>query len=114
LSGESERARPVDAVPAMRRFAELAGGYAVGVVGIVILLLPRRPISAWGWAAYLAVLALSLGVFHGLARLLRFLENRPGNRWANRALGVVVAVAPGLALVYEIFSHADFLTRHFR
>jgi len=53
-------------------------------------------------------------VFFSLARILLFLERRPHQRLADRLLGVVVAVVPGVALVYLLFSHADLVMRYFQ
>ena len=96
------------------RFLNLAAQIVACVLGIVVLLLPRRPTSASGWLAYLLALALLVAVFFGLARILLFLERRPHQRLANRLLGVVVAVVPGVALVYLLFSHADLVMRYFQ
>lgn len=81
---------------------------------VVVLLLPRHPTSALAWAAYLLALALLVTVFHGLARVLSFLDSRPRHRLANRLLGFVVAVVPGLTLLYWLFSHADVVMRYFQ
>ena len=96
------------------RFFTLAAQVFACVIGIVVLLLPRRPTSASGWLAYFLALALLVAVFFGLARILLFLESRPHQRLANRLLGVVVAVVPGAALVYLLFSHADLVMRYFQ
>ena len=77
------------------RFLTLAAQVVACVIGIVVLLLPRRPTSVSGWLAYLVALALLVAVFFGLARILLFLERRPHQRPANRLLGVVLAVVPG-------------------
>jgi prolipoprotein diacylglyceryltransferase len=95
-------------------FLTLAAQVFACVVGVVVLLLPRRPTSAAGWLAYLLVITLLVAVFFGLARILLFLERRPRQRLANRLLGVVVAVVPGAALVYVLFSHADLVMRYFQ
>ena len=96
------------------RFLNLAAKIVACVLGIVVLLLPQRPTSASGWLAYLLALALLVAVFFGLARILLFLERRPHQRLANRLLGVVVAVVPGVALVYLLFSHADLVMGYFQ
>ena len=96
------------------RFLTLAAYVFACVIGIIVLLLPRRPTSASGWLAYILALALLVIVFFGLARILLFLERRPHQRLANHLLGVVVAVVPGLALVYLLFSHADLVMRCFQ
>jgi amino acid transporter len=96
------------------RFLNFVAQVFACVIGIVVLLLPRRPLSASGWLAYLVSLALLVAVFFGLARILMFLERRPHQRLANRLLGVVVAVMPGLALVYLLFSHADLVMLYFQ
>lgn len=96
------------------RFLTVAAQVFACVIGIVVLLLPRRPTSASGWLAYLVALSLLVVVFFGLARVLLFLEKRPHQRLANRLLGIVVAVVPGVALVYLLFSHADVVMRYFQ
>ena len=96
------------------RFLTLAAQLCAWVLGIVALLLPRRPTSAFGWLAYLLALALLVAVFFGLARLLLFLERRPHQSLAHRLLGVAVAVLPGAVLVYLLFSNAGLVMRYFQ
>lgn len=111
----TEQSREAGSIqPGAERFLTLSAQVFACVIGIVVLLLPRRPTSASGWLAYLVVLTLLVAVFFGLARVLLFLERRPHRRLANRLLSVVVAVVPGVGLVYLLFSHADLVMRYFQ
>ncbi len=110
-----QRRREAESIQAgAERFFNLAAQVFACVIGIVVLLLPRRPTSVSGWLAYLVALALLVTVFFGLARILLFLERRRPRRLATRLLGVVVAVLPEIALVYLLFSHADLVMRYFQ
>ncbi len=114
MIGERQRPEAGAAQPRPERLLTLAAEGVACVIGIVVLLLPRRPTSAPGWVAYVLALALLVAAFHGLARILSFLERRPQHRLANRLLGVVVAVVPGLGLLYLLFSRADLVMRYFQ
>ena len=96
------------------RFLTLAAQVFACVIGIVVMLLPRRPTSMSGWLAYLGALALLVAVFFCLARILLLLGRRPHQGLVNRLFGVVVAIVPGVALVYLLYSHADVVMRHFQ
>jgi len=97
-----------------KRLLNLVTQVLACVLCIVVLLLPRRPISAPGWLAYLLALSVLVSLFFGIARILLFLDRRPRQRLAYRLLGVVLAVVPAASLLYLLFSHVDLLMRYFR
>lgn len=97
-----------------KRLLNVATQVFAWVLAIVVLLLPRRPISAPGWLAYLLALSVLVSVFFGLARILLLLQRRPHPRLADRLLGAVLAVVPAAALLYLLFSHADLVMRFFQ
>jgi hypothetical protein len=102
----------------VKRFACLAAqgfGFVMAIVLlIVLLLLPRHPTSALARVAYVLALALLVTIFCGLARALMFLDSRPRRGYANRLLGLGIAVMPTLSLLYLLFSHADVVMRYFQ
>ncbi|HEX7636952.1 MAG TPA: hypothetical protein VF457_01030 [Burkholderiaceae bacterium] len=96
---------------AERRLTLVLGGLAC-VLGIVLLILPWHPMTAVGWLIYLLALSLFVVFFFGLSQCLRYLEKRSRHNFINRALGLFIAVVPGLVLIYLLFSHADFVMHY--
>ena len=98
----------------VRRAPAAALTGVVCVLAIIVLMLPRRPTSALAWLAYVSALSLFVAICLGLAGVLVYLDSRPRHRLVNRVLGFFLAVVPGLAFIYLLFSHADFVMRYFR
>ena len=114
MAGEQEHPEAGSIESGARRFANLAAGCVGCVMAIVVLLMPRHPTSVLAWLAYLLALSFLVGTFYGLAQIVSLLESRARHRLAARCVGFVVAVVPGLTLLYLLFSHADFVMRYFQ
>jgi hypothetical protein len=106
----------VDEDASSHPLASLARGAMCVVAGVLAamgLLFPLYPVTAVGWAVYLATLTgfvLSLGLAASALRELRAPKRR-GLAW--RCVGVIIAIAPTVVFFGFAERHADFMVANF-
>ena len=87
---------------------------AIAVLLAMGMLLPRRPTSATGWVAYVAILAAFALLGQAGIGLIRWLLRQERHPMLCKGLALFVAIVPGVAFLLLLKFELDFISANFR